>query len=253
MVIGAPKGGTTWLHANLRQHYDIFTGVKKELNFFNHNYSKGIAWYRRQFAGYSGQKAIGDFSPGYLWANDAPTLVHRHYPDIKLILSLRNPVDRTISAFYHNIRARRVSPNSRILDLNKDHPTFTIGFYDIHLERWFEVFPSEQFLILFYEENIIKNKDQTLRKVFQFIGVDESFEPLKLEEKHNARSSHLSMRVNYYSPLLAKILDRVLPSNLMNPSSWTIPVSDEELEQLKCIFVKHNERLSALLKRKLPW
>jgi hypothetical protein len=253
MVIGAPKGGTTWLHANLSQHDNVFTGIRKEVNFFNHNYDKGIGWYQRQYTGYSGERAIGDFSPGYFWPTEVPRLIRKHYPDTRLIVTLRDPVDRTISAFYHNIRARRVSPSTRILDLKPDHPTFTIGFYDLHLERWFETFPRSQFLILFYEEDIVRKKEETLEAVFKFIDVDYWFKPRRLEAKQNSRYSHLAMRVNYYAPVLAKVAERVLPSTFMNSDRWKIPVENYEIEELGELFRKHNERLSKLLGRDLPW
>jgi hypothetical protein len=253
MVIGAPKGGTTWLHANLCQHPAIYTGVRKEINFFNLNYGKGLDWYNRQFPAYMDQKVLGDFSPGYFWPAEVPERVRKHYPKTKLIVSLRNPVERTISAFYHNIRARRVSPNTRLKDLDKGHPTFTIGFYDLHLERWLKLFPPEQFLILFYEEDILTNRVQTLRKVLSFIGVGTEFEPRKLDARQNGRYSHLAMRINYYSPLLAKISERALPSNMLNNRRWHIPIDHDEMVELECLFSKHDERLSAMLGRTLPW
>jgi hypothetical protein len=267
VCIGAQKCGTTWLFQNIRQHPDVFVSPKKELHFFNqrNNYSNGIGWYRRQFAGYSGQRAIGERTPNYFWTStdqreieesglnrDIPKLVHSHYPDIKLILCLRNPVDRAVSAYYHHIRMRRISPNSRILDVKDRYGIVSMGFYDVHLSRWLEVFPLDQFLILFYED-IVRNKEQTLRRVYRFIGVDDSFKPHNIEARYNTRSNHFYMRTNYYSRRLANVLESVLPSALMNSNLWTIPVYDKEIEQLTRVYPKHNEQLSTLIGRKLPW
>jgi hypothetical protein len=267
MCIGAQKCGTSWLFHNIRQHPEVFVSPKKELHFFDKrtNYTKGIEWYRRQFAGYSGQRAVGEFTPNYFWTStepreieesdlnrDIPKLVHNHYPDIKLVLSLRNPVDRAISAYYHLIRMRLISPHSRILDVKDRYGIVSMGFYALHLSRWREVFPPDQFLILLYEEDIAHNKEQTLRRVYRFIGVDDSFKPHNLEAKHNTRSNYFYMRTNYYSRRLAKKLESILPAALRNSNLWTIPVYAKEIEELTRIYQTHNEQLSTLIGRQLP-
>lgn len=268
LVIGAQKSGTSWLSECIRQHPDAFSPPRKELHFFNKRdtYRQGIEWYRRQFDGYSGEKAVGEYTPNYIWTStdqqeieesgrnqDIPKLVHSHYPDIKLIVSLRNPVDRAVSAYFHHIRARRIPPHSRILNVKDKYGIVSMGFYSKHLEKWLEFFKPDQFLILIYEDDIVKNKEQTLRRVYKFIGVDDSYRPLNTEGRYNSRSSHFYMRMNYYSPLLAKALVSILPSYLIKVQFWTIPITEREIEQLRQIYRGSNEQLSALIGRQLPW
>ena len=268
LVIGAQKCGTSWLSEMIRQHPEVCAPVKKELHFFSsrQNYNKGIEWYRSHFQGCLNHKAVGEFTPNYFWTStdireieesnsnrDIPSLIYNHFPDIRLIVSLRNPVDRAVSGYYHQIRARRISPRSSILDAKDRYGILTMGFYHIHLTRWYEVFHPDRFLILIYEEDIVQNKEVTLKKVYRFIGVDDAFRPRNPEVRFNPRANHFRMRVNYYAPLLYKILVRILPSRLINSEFWNIPVHDEEIKKIKSIFLNHNEKLSGLIGRKLPW
>src|SRR5688572_26171231 len=82
LVIGAQKSGTTWLAEMLRQHPDVYTSPKKELHYFDlkANYALGIDWYRQQFAGETGQRAIGECTPNYLWVSEIKPEVPRDCP-----------------------------------------------------------------------------------------------------------------------------------------------------------------------------
>lgn len=269
LVIGAQKCATTWLSRNLGQHPDCFVPIKDEIHFFNKraNYQKGIEWYQSQFVGYAGQKAVGEFTPNYLWTSentqeiqendhnyDIPQLVKQHYPDIKLIVSLRNPVKRAISSYYHQIRKRRVHPSSSILDVAHQHGIVSMGFYDVHLQKWFEHFAPQSFLILLLEEDILQNHQNTLRKVYEFIGIDSNFQPNNAGQKVHSRRSDFYTYASYYIPqVLAKSLDKILPSSIQDLDAWKINVSESEIEELKEIYVEHNKNLSSLLNREIKW
>ena len=131
LVIGAQKSGTTWLFQMMRQHPEVAVAHPKEVDFFNRraNYEKGIDWYYTHFSTRSEHRAVGEVAPNCLWTEvdraevpevslmpNAPALVHGHFPDLKLIVSLRDPVRRAISAYLHQIRAGRISPSSQITD-----------------------------------------------------------------------------------------------------------------------------------------
>lgn len=268
LVIGAQKCGTSWISSIVRQHPEVFAPTTKELHFFNkeENYRKGIDWYQEQFAGAAKKKAIGEFTPNYFWTSndskeieesgrtrDIPNLIKKHYPDIKIILALRNPVDRAISAFYHHIKARRISPKSCIFDVKENYGILSMGYYDEHLKNFLKYFSEEQFLILIYEDEININKMRTIKKIFKFLGISEFFEPKNYKVKYNARKSHFYMHMNYYSPKLARILIRGLPSVLLTRKFWDIPIRNTEIDYLKKIYKPHNKNLSVILRRNLPW
>ncbi len=267
LLIGGQKCGTTWLSKMIRQHPDVFAPATKELHFFDKpfNYSRGIKWYQDQFENYQGEKAIGEFTPNYLCVNrsggreiqnnknwNIPQLIHKNYPDIKLLVSLRDPVQRAISAYYHFVCRRGIAPTTRITEVDDKYGIISIGFYYSHLCEWLKFFAKDQFLILIYEHDIVQNPEQTIRHIYRFLEIDEQFKPEDLKKKYYARPGHLYLRLNYYFPKLTKRLISRIPL-LRNIDFPKIKVTDKEIKKLSRIYADENRRLEALLERSLPW
>ena len=115
LIIGTMKGGTTSLHRYLRQHPDVFMPEQKELNFFldeyagrpidppeERNWSRGLTWYERQFAGAEDERAVGEASANYTRYPTYPGVAERIakiVPEMKLIYLMRNPIDRVLSHY----------------------------------------------------------------------------------------------------------------------------------------------------------
>ena len=264
LVIGAQKCGTSWLEHMLRQHPDIFAPKAKELRFFTRKYDKGLDWYRDQFAAHSGEKEIGEFTPNYLWScsneqeikelklhTNIYEMVHGHYPDLKLIVALRDPVQRAISAYYHFIRSRKIAPNSQIMDVGHTNGILTMGFYAQQIRNWLRFFAPEQFLFLIYEDDIVQNKEKTLKRIFQFLEVDDTFQPANMEKKYNARSGNSYLYLNYYFPKVAPTLGRI--SLIKQANFPKIEVSGADIEVLSELYRQKNEGLADVIGRVLPW
>lgn len=262
LLIGAQKCATSWLANMIRQHPDVFAPLeRKELHFFDKakNYSRGIQWYRKHFVGYAGERAVGEFTPDYFWVShdtreheaigrnaEVPRLVHDSYPDMKFILCLRNPTERAISAYYHHIRMRRISPKDPIRKVCHKYGIITMGFYYYQLYEWLRFFPLENFLILIYEYDILENRKETLRRIYSFLGVDESFWPSGLEERFNTRSGHLYLWINYLSPRLARTLCSMFPA-LRRVDLLKQFVGEKEIKGLSYIYTEENRKLESLL------
>src|SRR5689334_25080325 len=99
VVIGAPKAGTTALSRYLGDHRDGFVAAQKEVHYFDrdHLFSRGVEWYEAQFEGAGGVRAVGDATPGYMYSREAIDRMAALLPDVRLIATLRNPVDRAYS------------------------------------------------------------------------------------------------------------------------------------------------------------
>jgi len=272
MLIGAQKAGTSWLDAMMRQHPEIFLPKTKELHFFNmrNRYEQGLDAFRACFEGYAGETAVGECTPAYLWVNDGPTqpdraitfqqypflirniaeVIHRHYPELKLIVSLRNPVDRAVSSFLHAIRDRKFSPRSRILDVAGQQGILGMGFYASHLQEWLRYFPADRFLFLIYEEDIVEQKARTLRRVFQHLDVDPDFTPAQSDAVYNERSGDLFLYLNWYFPRLTpRALKRYrFVRHLPCPRIRVLP---EERAKLAEIYQPDIEQLEVMLDRSL--
>ncbi|MGL6340594.1 MAG: sulfotransferase family protein, partial [Waterburya sp.] len=124
LIIGAAKAGTTALHEYLQQHPQIYLTPTKETNFFafaeqDINF-QGIGdevlkdfsitdWktYQAQFAGVTREKAIGEACPSYLYYPQAAIKIKQYIPDARLIVILRNPVERAYANFLHIVRDDR--------------------------------------------------------------------------------------------------------------------------------------------------
>jgi hypothetical protein len=99
--IGAMKAATYWIYHCLDAHPEICMSSRKELHFFEKpaNYRMGIGWYTSHFSHCSEGKVLGEITPAYLSSPDAPVLIHRHYPRVKIFACLRNPVERAYSHY----------------------------------------------------------------------------------------------------------------------------------------------------------
>ena len=202
LVIGAARSGTTALYAYLQQHPQVFMSPIKEPNFFSfegqsldvrgpgHDYidnsTTDLASYRALFEDAPPQGAVGEASPLYLYAEQAPARIRHHLPEARLIAILRNPVEQ---AFSHFLYAKRqtlepLDDFSAALDAQPeraaDHwqPLFQYSRfprYGEQLQRYYALFPAGQIQIHLYED-FEEDPQAVLADVFEFIGVDRAFE-----------------------------------------------------------------------------
>lgn len=269
LCIGSQKCGTTWLSHCVRQHPEVCTAPQKEVGYWNDpgRLSLGIGWYESQFKCAPGVKAVGEFSPNYFWTVGTPSPPwHNHtlgsadrlaetYPDLRLIVMLRDPVERAVSGYYHDVRGGRFSPSHGPMYYAHKWPHgIEFGRYDVNLEAWFEQFPREAFLILIYEEDVRPDaaKPGTLRRVFRHIGVDPDFVPNGVTARKNVRDSHFKMRA-WNAPRPVRALMGLVPPALRSHPVWDITVPDADRAALAAEYAPGVKRLEAMLGREMPW
>ena len=108
VIIGAQKSGTTSLDEFVYQHPAILPAAKGVHCYFALHYKKGEDWYRLRFPIRASQKFLsGEGSPIYLFYPWVPGRMKKLLPDVKLIVILRNPVDRAYSHYHHTKRKKR--------------------------------------------------------------------------------------------------------------------------------------------------
>lgn len=192
LILGAQKAGSTWLYHNLSRHPQVFLSRQKELEFFSRRSAMEPGAFDKyldmHFADAAGEPVVGEATPSYFWTVDpasrwcvVPREVNPDIPqtvrnilgtDIRFIVSLRSPVERAVSAFYHHVRRGRFSQGDRIMDKARFAGIVDIGFYARHIRAWTAVFPIDQFHFVLFDE--IKERPQpTLDSVTAFLGIDE--------------------------------------------------------------------------------
>lgn len=183
LIIGAAKAGTTSLYDHLRAHPAVFMPTVKEPRFFGYDGRDDrqkfpvhtLAEYEALFAPATTETAIGEATPHYLSYPQAAGRIHALIPGVRLIASLRNPVDRAYSTYLHNLRNRNAhadTPFARVMETDhRLHET-----YAEKLERYFALFPRERIRILLLED-LEGDPRGTVRGLYGFLGVDPGFEP----------------------------------------------------------------------------
>jgi hypothetical protein len=177
VIIGAQKGGTSFLYYLLTRHPLVEPAARKELHFFDQpeHFDNGAEWYRRCFPRLSsrdGQRSItGEATPYYMFDPPVAERMAEVVPQARLIALLRNPVDRAYSHYQMQVK-RGTEPRSFEEAIEQHSSYVSRGIYVDQLLRWFEFFSKEQMLILKSEE-FFERPVETLKVVLTFLGLSD--------------------------------------------------------------------------------
>lgn len=240
LVLGAQRAGSTSLFDYLCLHPAVAEPTHKELHFFDQNWWRGIGWYRRLFPITRGH-VTGEASPYYLYHPLAPARVAATVPHAKLIVLLRDPVQRAYSQYNLSVHyghedlsfeealdreperlageEEKIAADPRYKSFSHRHHSYLErGLYAEQLERWFGYFPREQLLVL-RAEDMFRDPAAAYGEVLAFLGLP----PHRLE-RHEHRN-----RAEY------------------------APMEEGTRERLTEFYREPNERLYELLGRDFEW
>jgi hypothetical protein len=186
IVIGAMKSGTSSLHSYLAQHPHVVTSEPKETDFFVKDRSEAKAErYASLFRDAPSDAAAGESSPNYTKAHlfpGIPQRIHAACPDVHLIYLVRDPVDRVVSHYQHELhRGREKRPFLEALE-TKDKYLAT-SRYAWQLDHYLEVFPPQQLLVV-TTSGLAQRPQAVLGDIFRFLGVDPDV-PIDTSERRN--------------------------------------------------------------------
>jgi hypothetical protein len=261
VIIGAAKAGTTSLFGKLSEHPFVVPASVKEVHYFDYHYYRGEDWYRRHFptsmqrAAFAAEHGMpfmtGEASPSYIAHDFAPLRIAGRIPDVKIVVSLRNPVDRAYSQFQMRRRdgdeplesfaeavaaeggrlagelARAKADRRYISQALADWSYLKRGRYAEQLERWFALFAREQLHVLTLED-LSSDPQGTLDGVHEFLGL-----PIHHYERFE--------RLNW------------IRGSMQQSTAAYDPIETETRAQLTEYFRPHNERLYELLDRDFGW
>lgn len=192
VIIGAQKGGTSFLYHLLTRHPLVEPAARKELHFFDHPeyFDHGAEWYRRCFPRLSaedGQRSItGEATPYYLFDPPVAKRMAEIVPKARLIALLRNPIDRAFSHYQMQVKRGTEPRTFEEAIEQQDSSYMSRGIYVDQLLRWFEFFGKEQMLIL-KSEDFFERPVETLKVVLTFLDLpDWQPEASKLQQRRHS-------------------------------------------------------------------
>lgn len=248
LLIGAQKCATTWIYHCLNEHPELYVGGgKNETYYFGGEVfnQKGLEWFESLFADASTGQKLGSASVDYIWDIPSLELVSKQYPDIKIIAVLRNPVERTISAFFWLMRKSVIEDISLEEGIKRAVEDFKSGSLTVYSElirrsiytdaiiKLHENFEKEQIKLILFDD-IQNNPKGVLHGIYSFLNVSPDYIPSSLmrKPKGNSYSSTLvylerKMPVNRFT---TKVLNGI--SELIKISSKTMgPELDARLTE----------------------
>jgi hypothetical protein len=270
-VIGAQKCATSWMYYCLKDHPEICVPVKKkEADYisgerFN---ERGEDWFFERFSR-KNELVIGDVSVDYLFhAASAAAPLKSYMPRPRLVVSIRNPIDRFISSYYWLFR-KCLIPNQSIGSLleklvdelnapvgaaslvsGEEREIMTRGFYDLQIMEYFKVFEPDQIQVVLYDD-IKTNPEQVINRVYGFLGVNEDFRPASLNAKPKQNSySNWLLRLERWSdrPMVSRIAN-IAHQVTAKFRSGSAPVPKGIRKKLREIYLPHMEALESALER----
>tara|TARA_B100001179_G_scaffold28773_1_gene17562 strand:- start:293 stop:1162 length:870 start_codon:yes stop_codon:yes gene_type:complete len=279
-IVGAPKSGTTNMSYYLMQHPQVFMPENLEPYYFARldvpqNYKREIISdekkYLSLFKNAKNCKAVGESSPVYLYCPHSALEIKNRFPNSKLIISLRNPIEIAYSEYF-SLKFMGFDQNrsfDELLDSSEEQLTqnefhidslLEAGFYSKHIKRFQKIFSKNQIKIIIFEE-YVKNTVPTINSILSFLGIKESITfdvtpkgaykvPRNFASQKLMNNSTFRKAAKFVIPTVTrqKIGERFLVKESSRP-----PLKQNQRKRLTQIYQDDVENLSEILGRNLPW
>lgn len=246
-LLGVSKSATSWIYYCFLEHPEIFVPSIDSLKYFDLKYHKGHNWYIRYFENADESQIIVDPSPTYFRSPVSPGRIATDFPKASFILSLRNPVDRAFSQFWHEKKKKRFD-----YEFCETVDSFFLyswyietGFYATHLNRFLRLFDRDRFKIVLFDD-LTKDPKAFISQIYDFLEVDKTFEPTVLTKKINQAGVDENKKVKTVRSI-CRTLKRIAPLNLKR----TARKSRQYIENLLSNKAEYDEGIEASLRQEL--
>jgi hypothetical protein len=259
-IVGAPRAGTTALYEYLKQVPGVYMSPVKEPRYFGNNQEgRTKAEYLQLFSGVRDEIAIGEASVGYLRNPDTPGRIRDTVPDARIIISLRDPVERIYSSYFEQTR-KHMREMSFEETLRAEDGLQSV-LYAEPVQRYLDTFGAERVKIIVFEE-FARDPRKTVGDILAFLGVDAG-PPASIGTPHASYTiPRWSLTTGLLTNKLARTIWRAIaPKRLRLAVSRRIlykraekpPMLEDSRKFLEQAFREDVERLEKILNRPLPW
>jgi len=248
-IVGAARSGTTTLYYTLKKHPDIFMSPVKEPNYFcNDNYGKKVnTWeeYLNLFKKARDEKIIGEASPKYLYCKEAPQNIKSKIRNPKILIQLRNPVDRAISHYqWEKMGGKEPLSFKEAIKKEKErieqgypfsYHYVHVGLYYEQVKRFIDTFGGKNVKITIFEE-LIKNPKKVLKEIYEFLEVDTNFVPNEIPHYNISKNPKIKIINNFMGKdyFIQKLIKKLVPFEVRKKIVYTIKdklnVSSSQIE-----------------------
>jgi len=283
-VVGAVKAGTTSIWAHLKRHPQVFLPRMKEPHYFADSLSPApkkvsdlhcpgdVKRYQTLYANCGEVLAVGDASPSYLWDESAPRNIHRACPEARIVIIVRDPIERAYSQYLMNVSTglEELPPLPAMQrDLAREEKGWwgarlyvALGRYSAQIQRYFDLFGREQVAVFSFGE-LKRDSQAVFEQIAKHIGVDPEFikdmDVSKAENPFRMPRSRLLQQLSQ-SRVTRQIRHAILPESVLAKMRTTKllynadkPVQDVESKKfLQNIYEPEMIAVEELLGRKLP-
>ena len=274
LIVGAPRSGTSSIYEYLKDISGIFMPKIKEINYFCRSFDskeflvaiRDKKDYLHLFKDAKDDELIGEASPSYLRDPQAPKLIYEVIPNAKIIIILRDPVERTFSHYllffaYGNETDTFTKSIKKALDRTDDYSGRLInsGFYYQQVKRYLDTFGKENVKILIFEE-FVNDSRKAVKEILEFLGVKSEI-PESVGEVFGSYPYTSKVLTPIFRNSFVRKLGKMMPTSISLPllrqfrgkkaKKPKIPESDRKF--LEGLYKDEAKKLEELLGRKLPW
>ncbi|SDI62519.1 sulfotransferase domain-containing protein [Alloyangia pacifica] len=271
ICVGVQKCATSFIHSAMGTHPQAGISAPKELDFFSYFFDRGYSWYEKHFSACVALPVRFEASPSYFYDPRSPERIRGYRPEMKIIVLLRDPVERAYSNHLHEVIQGHIGAVPFEEGLANNPGYIDQGRYATHLRRWFSQFERDSILVMFAEE-ISADPIGAAQKVYAFSGLDaEHVSPVLLERRNESDRARLpalravlraggdKLRDLGLEDQLARVkaagpVQRLLAANSQNMRGIVPPMNEATRARLTEVFEEELLALPELLRREsLPW
>lgn len=280
-IVGASKAGTTSLYEYLKKIPEIYMSTVKEPSYFcTTSYPENLFLevirdkkkYLNLFSKVKDEMGIGEASALYLIDPQAPELIYKKLPHARIIIILRDPIERAYSHYLHAIRvgseklpfsdAIKNAYDEKIKGVESTKGLLLeIGYYSKPVKKYLDIFGKNQVKIIIFEE-FIQNSDKIIKEILNFLGIEYSSPIIttKVYNPYGAPKNKFSQKL-LASNIIKKIATKLFSHDFVKSTAEQFLIKNipkpRMLEKdrlfLKELYKNDVKKLEKILNRSLPW